>query len=79
VRRRPATAGFPGDAMRTTRPIATLALCSMVALGAALNLSTYVVLYTYGYRNVWEPGPLVDARATRIEFASAGAADSAGR
>ena len=47
--------------------------------GAALNLSTYVALYTYGYRNVWELGPLVDVRATRIEFASAGAADSAGR
>ena len=46
---------------------------------AALNLSTYVALYTYGYRNVWELGPLVDARATRIEFASAGAAGSAGR
>ena len=46
---------------------------------AALNLSTYVALYTYGYRNVWELGPLVDARAARIEFASAGAVGSAGR
>jgi hypothetical protein len=46
---------------------------------AALNLSTYVALYTYGYRNVWELGPLVDARATRIEFASAGAAGPATR
>lgn len=46
---------------------------------AALNLSTYVALYTYGYRDVWELGPLVDARATRIEFASAGAAGARGR
>ena len=46
---------------------------------AALNLSTYVALYTYGYRNVWELGPFLDARATRIEFASAGAAASATR
>ena len=46
---------------------------------AALNLSTYVALYTYGYRNVWELGPFLDARATRIEFASAGAAASAAR
>jgi len=46
---------------------------------AALNLSTYVALYTYGYRNVWELGPFLDARATRIEFASAGAAGSATR
>jgi phage shock protein E len=47
--------------------------------GAALNLSTYVALYTYGYRNVWELGPFLDARATRIEFASAGPAAAAPR
>jgi len=35
---------------------------------ASLNLSTYVALYTYGYRNVYELGPLLDARTTRIEL-----------
>jgi len=35
---------------------------------AALNLATYVALYTYGYRNVYELGPLLDARTTRIAF-----------
>ena len=33
---------------------------------AALNLSTFVSLYTYGYRNVYELGPLLDVHRTRI-------------
>jgi hypothetical protein len=35
---------------------------------ASLNLSTYIALYNYGYRNVYELGPLIDIRKTRIEF-----------
>ena len=37
---------------------------------ASLNLPTYIALYDYGYRNVYELGPLIDARETRIEFES---------
>jgi len=37
---------------------------------ASLNISTYIALYNYGYRNVFELGPLLDVRATRIEFES---------
>ena len=37
---------------------------------ASLNLSTYVALYDYGYRNVYELGPLVDLAASRLEFAT---------
>ncbi len=37
---------------------------------ASLNLSTYTTLSMYGYRNVWELGPLLDARTTRIELVS---------
>jgi hypothetical protein len=33
---------------------------------ASLNLSTYVALYTYGYRNVYELEPLLDVHATRV-------------
>jgi hypothetical protein len=33
---------------------------------ASLNLSTYVALYTYGYRNVYELEPLLNVRATRV-------------
>jgi hypothetical protein len=33
---------------------------------ASLNLSTYVALYTYGYRNVYELGPLLDVKTTQI-------------
>lgn len=33
---------------------------------ASLNLSTYISLFTYGYRNVYELGPLIDAKATRL-------------
>ena len=36
---------------------------------ASLNLSTFVALYDYGYRNVWELGPLIDVDATTIPFA----------
>ena len=35
---------------------------------AALNLSTYVTLYTYGYRNVWELGPLVELAESKLPF-----------
>lgn len=35
---------------------------------ASLNLSTYVSLYTYGYRNVYELGPLLDVKKTRLEL-----------
>lgn len=35
---------------------------------ASLNLSTYVSLYTYGYRNIYELGPLLDAKTTRLEL-----------
>lgn len=35
---------------------------------ASLNLSTYTALYDYGYRNVFELGPLLDMRTTRIAF-----------
>jgi hypothetical protein len=37
---------------------------------ASLNISTYIALYDYGYRNVYELGPLLDVHATRIEFES---------
>lgn len=37
---------------------------------ASLNLSTYISLYTYGYRNVYELGPLLDTKTTKIELAS---------
>ena len=35
---------------------------------ASLNLSTYIALYSYGYRNVYELAPLVDIRASTLEF-----------
>lgn len=35
---------------------------------ASLNLSTYVALYSYGYTNVCELGPLLDVKTTKIEF-----------
>jgi hypothetical protein len=36
---------------------------------ASLNLSTFIALYSYGYRNVYELGPLVDMTRTKIIFA----------
>jgi hypothetical protein len=35
---------------------------------ASLNLSTYIALYNYGYRNVYELGPLIDIRTSKLEF-----------
>jgi len=35
---------------------------------ASLNLSTYIALYNYGYRNVYELGPTVDPRHSELEF-----------
>jgi hypothetical protein len=37
---------------------------------ASLNLSTYIALYSYGYRNVYELGPLIDIKATRLALES---------
>ncbi len=37
---------------------------------ASLNLSTYVALYTYGYRNVYELKPLLDLKTSKLEFES---------
>lgn len=38
------------------------------APAASLNLSTYTSLVAYGYTNVYELGPLLDVRSTRIPF-----------
>jgi hypothetical protein len=35
---------------------------------ASLNLSTYVALYNYGYRNVYELGSLIDFEKSQLEF-----------
>jgi hypothetical protein len=35
---------------------------------ASLNISTYISLYTYGYRNVYELGPLLDVETTKIDL-----------
>jgi hypothetical protein len=37
---------------------------------ASLNISTYISLYSYGYRNVYELGPLLDAKRTKLELVS---------
>jgi 3-mercaptopyruvate sulfurtransferase SseA len=38
-----------------------------IAVGS-LNLSTYIALYSYGYRNVYELGPLLDIKTTKLEL-----------
>ena len=37
---------------------------------ASLNLSTFIALYSYGYRNVYELGPLIEIEKTKIELES---------
>ncbi len=41
------------------------------APSASLNLSTYITLYGYGYRNVYELGPLIDVDRAKLQFQSA--------
>ena len=38
------------------------------AFVASLNISTYIALYSYGYRNVYELGPLLDAKTSKLDF-----------
>ncbi len=38
------------------------------AAPASLNLHTFNALYSYGYRNVYELGPLIDVSKAKIEF-----------
>ena len=35
---------------------------------ASLNLSTFIALYSYGYRNVYELGPQLDPATSKLEF-----------
>ncbi len=35
---------------------------------ASLNLSTYISLYDYGYRNVYELAPLLDLATSKLSF-----------
>jgi phage shock protein E len=41
------------------------------AISSALNLSTFVSLHTYGYRNVYELGPAIDVTRSQLAFAGA--------
>jgi hypothetical protein len=41
---------------------------------ASLNLSTYIALYNYGYRNLYELAPVVDLEASKLTFESAAGA-----
>jgi hypothetical protein len=38
---------------------------------ASLNISTYISLYSYGYRNVYELGPQMDPAQSKLTFESA--------
>jgi len=39
------------------------------AVASALNLSTFVSLHAYGYRNVYELGPVIDVTRSKLAFA----------
>jgi hypothetical protein len=36
------------------------------AMPASLNVPTFIMLYTYGYKNVYELAPLLDAKNTKL-------------
>jgi rhodanese-related sulfurtransferase len=39
------------------------------AIASALNVSTFVSLHSYGYRNVYELGPALDVATAKLTFA----------
>ena len=39
------------------------------AIASALNVSTFVSLHAYGYRNVYELGPAIDVKRSKLAFA----------
>ena len=39
---------------------------------ASLNLSTYIALYTYGYRNIYELGPRLDTNNSKLPLVPSG-------
>ena len=47
------------------------------APAASLNLYTFNALYSYGYRNVYELGPLIDIRTSKLPFVGAMMPDNA--
>jgi len=51
---------FAGDESAFPRKLAS----------ASLNLSTYVALYDYGYRNVYELAPLLDVKTAKVRLVS---------
>ena len=44
------------------------------AVSSALNLSTFITLYDYGYREIYELAPLLDVQTSKIEFDGRGRA-----
>ena len=46
------------------------------SMTASLNLSTYIALYNYGYRNIYELGPLIEFEKSILEFESSSKIDS---
>ena len=39
------------------------------AISSALNVSTFVSLYSYGYRNIYELGPSIEVARSKLAFA----------
>jgi rhodanese-related sulfurtransferase len=71
------TAGAPASSVTVT-PVGALggqggkvgAAFPSKAPALSLNISTYTVLYGYGYKNVYELGPLVDPAKTKLTLVS---------
>ncbi|HET6900802.1 MAG TPA: rhodanese-like domain-containing protein [Vicinamibacteria bacterium] len=47
------------------------------AISSALNLSTFITLYDYGYRDVYELAPLLEVGSSRLQFEGRAAAERA--
>ena len=66
-------ASASGAASKQVKPdvarVAKLAFPSKMPT-ASLNISTYIALYNYGYKNVYELAPLIDPAKSKLTFES---------
>lgn len=56
------------DASKTNEVKSGIEIIALKPVTLALNIPTYINLYGYGYRNVYELGELVNVNDPRIEF-----------
>jgi rhodanese-related sulfurtransferase len=68
----PASGAAPGQQQVAGQDITKVAKAAFPSkmVTASLNISTYIALYNYGYKNVYELAPLIDPSKSKLTFES---------